>query len=153
MAFCDRVNAIERDIPGQDLALEYKGNFNLLTTYKKQYPDVKTFISISAASGGFYTMAETAATRETFANSAVKFMMDYGFNGLDIDYEYPTATTTAGNPDDQALAEPRRAHLMADYIELLKLLREKLDAQGELDGEHYLLTIAAPASSWILGGM
>ena len=153
--FCNKKAAIEMEFPGQDPSLSYKGHFNLLTKYKEQYPDVKTLISVGgwAASTGFYTMAETAQGREAFANSAVEFLKKYNFDGLDIDYEYPTATSKAGNPDDFDVAEPRRATLFENYVKLMKLLREKLDKAGQEDGEDYLLTVATPASSWILGGM
>ncbi|BDU49776.1 glycosyl hydrolase family 18 protein [Haliovirga abyssi] len=153
--FCNKKDAIELDFPGQDLTLPYKGHFNLLTVYKRKYPKVKTLISVGgwAAAKGFYTMSETELGRETFADSAVEFIRKYGFDGVDIDYEYPTATVGAGNPDDFDVAEPRRKTLYQDYVKLMKVLREKLDVAGQNDNKHYLLTIAAPASSWILGGM
>lgn len=153
--FIDRTAAVETVFPGNDNSLAYAGHFNQLTTYKKQYPHVKTLIAVGgwAASRGFYTMCETEAGREAFAASAVKFLRDYGFDGLDIDYEYPTSTAQAGNPDDSDVAEPRRGHLYSDYLKLVKLLRERLDQAGRADGRSYLLTMAAPASSWILGGM
>ena len=155
IAFGDRAAAIEYEFPGQSDRYPYRGHFNLLNTYKEQHPNVKTLIAVGgwAASRGFYTMAETAAGRETFADSAVAFMREYGFDGLDIDYEYPTSTSQAGNPNDFDVAEPRRGRLFKDYVELMRLLREKLDQAGAQDGRHYLLTVAAPASSWILGGM
>jgi chitinase len=139
-----------------DPTLPYKGNFNLLTVYKRKYPDVKSLVSVGgwAESQGFYRMCSTPAGRETFATSAVKFMVDYGFDGVDIDYEYPTEQKDAGNPDDWAIADGvGRSQLLAQYVELMKLLREKIDAQGVKDGKKYLLTVAAPASAWILSGM
>ena len=153
--FIDRAAAIEKDFPGQLTNLSYKGNFNLLTKYKQLYPDVKTLISVGGWSEttGFYTMCETAQGREAFANSVVDFLRQYNFNGVDIDYEYPTSTAQAGNPKDFPIAESRRATLYKNYVELMKLLRQKLDAASAQDGTKYLLTCAATASSWVLGGM
>ncbi|CAM2007783.1 glycosyl hydrolase family 18 protein [Acanthopleuribacter pedis] len=153
--FIDRVAAVETEFPGNSDAYPYAGHFNQLSSHKQRYPHVKTLIAVGgwAASRGFYTMCETAAGREAFADSAVQFLRDYDFDGLDIDYEYPTSTAQAGNPNDQDVAEPRRGRLYADYLELVKLLRERLDQAGREDGREYLLTMAAPASSWILGGM
>ncbi|MFD5683542.1 chitinase C-terminal domain-containing protein [Streptomyces bacillaris] len=157
-----------------DPSLPYKGHFNLLTKYKKQYPDVKTLVSVGGwaetggyfgpdgkrvNSGGFYSMATNAdgsvnqAGINTFSDSAVDFVRKYGFNGVDIDYEYATSMKDAGNPMDHALANGRRAGLVKGYDVLMKTLREKLDRAGAADGKHYLLTVAAPSSGYLLRGM
>lgn len=156
-----------------DPALGFKGHFGALATYKQKH-DVKTLISIGGwaetgghfdtngdrvADGGFYTMTTNAdgsinhAGIEKFATSAVEMMRQYKFDGLDIDYEYPTSMAGAGNPYDKDFMEPRRQYLWAFYQELMKVLREKLDAASAQDGIHYMLTIAAPSSGYLLRGM
>lgn len=35
-------------------------------------------------------LAETEESRNNFAEQAMRFMVYYGFDGLDIDWEYPT---------------------------------------------------------------
>lgn len=156
-----------------DPTLGFKGHFGALATYKKKF-DVKTLISIGGwaetgghfdtngdrvADGGFYTMTTNADGSinhqgiETFAASAVEMMRKYKFDGLDIDYEYPTSMSGAGNPDDKAFSESRRPHLMKSYHELMRVLREKLDVASAQDGVHYMLTIAAPSSAYLLRGM
>ncbi|MCU7372563.1 glycosyl hydrolase family 18 protein [Paucibacter sp. O1-1] len=157
-----------------DPAYAYKGHFNLLNKFKKQYPQVKTMISVGGwaetggffnasgqrvASGGFYTMTTNAdgtantAGISAFADSAVAFIRQYGFDGVDIDYEYATSMKDAGNPDDFAISNARRAHLLKNYVLLMKTLRERLDAAGQQDARHYLLTVAAPSSAYLLRGM
>ncbi|WP_423840554.1 glycosyl hydrolase family 18 protein [Vibrio mytili] len=161
--------------PGVDVdpALGFKGHFGALATYKQKH-DVKTLISIGGwaetgghfdtngdrvADGGFYTMTTNAdgsinhAGIEKFAASAVEMMRTYKFDGLDIDYEYPTSMAGAGNPYDADFMEPRRQYLWASYQELMKVLREKLDVASAQDGIHYMLTIAAPSSGYLLRGM
>ncbi|MGW7197803.1 chitinase C-terminal domain-containing protein [Streptomyces chryseus] len=157
-----------------DPAYTYKGHFNLLSKFKKQHPDVKTLVSVGGwaetggyfadngdrvNSGGFYSMATHAdgsvnqAGIDTFADSTVAFIKKYGFNGVDIDYEYPTTMKDAGNPLDFSYSNARRAGLVKGYAALMKSLREKLDRAGAADGKHYLLTVAAPSSGYLLRGM
>ncbi|MER5889833.1 chitinase C-terminal domain-containing protein [Streptomyces sp. NPDC001941] len=157
-----------------DPTLPYKGHFNLLNKFKKQHTNVKTLISVGGwaetggyfgddgkrvNSGGFYSMATNADGSvnqtgvDTFADSAVAFIKKYGFNGVDIDYEYPTTMKDAGNPLDYSLSNARRAGLVKGYAALMKSLREKLDRAGAADGKHYLLTVAAPSSGYLLRGM
>nr|WP_281279724.1 glycosyl hydrolase family 18 protein [Chitiniphilus eburneus] len=157
-----------------DPTLPYKGHFNLLNKYKKLHPGVKTLVSVGGwaetggyfgadgnrvASGGFYSMTTNAngsintAGINAFADSSVAFLRKYGFDGVDIDYEYPTTMANAGNPKDWAVSGPRLAGLQASYRELMKVLRAKLDAASAQDGRYYMLTIAAPSSGYLLRGM
>ncbi|WP_406205948.1 glycosyl hydrolase family 18 protein [Streptomyces sp. NBC_01017] len=157
-----------------DPAFPYQGHFNLLNKFKKQHPDVKTLISVGGwaetggyfddsgtrvNSGGFYSMATNAdgsvnqAGIDTFADSAVGFIRKYGFNGVDIDYEYPTSMKDAGHPFDWPVSNARRSGLVKGYAALMKTLREKLDRAGAADGRHYLLSVAAPSSGYLLRGM
>ncbi|WP_407332844.1 chitinase C-terminal domain-containing protein [Enterovibrio sp. 27052020O] len=167
--------AVGREWPDVEIdpALGFKGHFGALATYKKKH-DVKTLISIGGwaetgghfandgnrvADGGFYTMTTNAdgsinhAGIQKFADSAVEMMRQYKFDGLDIDYEYPTSMAGAGNPYDKDFMEPRRAYLWASYQELMRVLREKVDIASAQDGQHYMLTIAAPSSGYLLRGM
>ncbi|GAA3622068.1 glycosyl hydrolase family 18 protein [Streptomyces chitinivorans] len=162
-------------VPGAEMDpdLPYKGNFNLLNKYKKQHPRVKTLISVGGwaetgghfdadgnrvADGGFYTLATNAdgsvnqPAIDTFADSAVDFIRTYGFDGVDIDYEYPTALADAGNPADWPVANPRRKGLNAGYTALMKTLREKLDRASAEDDRYYQLTAAVSASGYLLRG-
>ncbi len=163
------------DVAGAELdtSLPYKGHFNLLNKYKKQYPNVKTLISVGGwaetggyfdqtgrvASGGFYTMTTNAdgSINQTgikaFSESVVTFIKKYGFDGVDIDYEYPSSMNDSGHPDDFDFSNPRRASLYKSYLALLRSLRQALDKAGQADGQHYLLTIASPSSGYLLRGM
>jgi chitinase len=157
-----------------DPEFAYKGHLNLLNKFKKQHPHVKTLVSVGGwaetggyigddgvrvPSGGFYTLTVTANNQvnqsaiDTFADSAVAFVRQYGFNGVDIDYEYATSMNDAGHPLDWGIANPRRAALMRGYVALMKTLREKLDTAAAQDNKYYLLTVAAPASGYLLRGM
>lgn len=65
-------------------------------------------------------MANSEAGREAFANSVVDFLRTYQFNGVDIDWEYPSGTGQSGNPNDFAVAEPLRTVNYNNYVLLMK---------------------------------
>ncbi|HEY5583991.1 MAG TPA: glycoside hydrolase family 18 protein [Ruminiclostridium sp.] len=127
---------------GSDLKIELgypdvdTSNFSKLNTLKQAHPGLKTLISVGgwAWSGKFSDMALTEASRTTFADSCVDFIVKYGFNGVDIDWEYPVSGGMSTN-----IKRPEDKH---NFTLLLKKLREKLNARSLLDGKQYLLTIA-----------
>ncbi|MFF8772984.1 glycosyl hydrolase family 18 protein [Kitasatospora sp. NPDC015120] len=144
-----------------DGSLPYRGHFNLLNTYKKKHPAVKTLISVGGWAGtrNFYAMATNAdgsvnqAGIDTFADSVTAFLDRYGFNGVDIDYEYPTALPNTGNPLDWDVSNPRRKGLQQGYNALMKTLRERLDRAGAAQGRYYLLTSAGSSSGYLVRGL
>ena len=117
-----------------------RGSFHQLELLKQAHPHLKTLISVGGWtwSGRFSDVALTPTSRETFASSCVDFMIEYGFDGIDIDWEYPAG---GGLPSNTVRPEDTQ-----NYSLLLQELRAQLDARGASVGRPYLLTIAAPAS-------
>jgi len=117
-------------------------NFDKLKALKQINPNLKTLISVGGWtwSGKFSDVALTDASRTAFADSCVNFIVAYGFDGIDLDWEYPVNGGLASN-----VRRPEDKH---NFTLLLQKIREKLDIRGLSDGRHYLLTIAGGSGSW-----
>jgi len=117
-------------------------NFAKLNSLKQTYPHLKTLISVGgwSWSGKFSDVALTDASRSVFAESCVSFMLQYGFDGIDIDWEYPVSggmSTNVKRPEDKK-----------NFTLLLQKLREKLDQRSLYTGKKYMLTIAGAAGGF-----
>lgn len=131
--------AVEKAFPGDTWDQPLRGNFNQLKKLKAANPHLITMISVGGwtLSGRFSDAALTPASRQKFAASAVRFIRQYGFDGVDIDWEYPGGgglETNVSRPEDRQ-----------NFTALLTELRNQLDAAGIADGKRYYLSIAAPA--------
>ncbi len=139
-ALNDARAAVERVYPGDDMAKgALHGHFNQLRKLKAKHPHLKTLLSVGGwtLSGEFSDAALSEQSRGKFARSAVAFLPRYGFDGIDIDWEFPVG---GGLEKNKARPEDKR-----NFTLLLAALRKELDARGKADSRHYLLTIAAPA--------
>lgn len=76
-------------------------------------------------------MAETERSRDRFTDGILRFLVHFGFDGLDFDWEYPTQR--GGIPEDRE-----------NFIEILKILYQKLNARDRL------LTVAVAAPIGII---
>ncbi|GAA5860808.1 hypothetical protein JCM5353_008309 [Sporobolomyces roseus] len=111
------------------------GNLKQLYLLKKRNRHLKVFLSIGgwtySENGKFAKGVENDEKRKTFVESSVRLVEDYGLDGLDIDWEYPTNEKEA-----------------RDYVLLLRDLRGGLDRLASEKGmrlpQGFELTIAAP---------
>jgi chitinase len=112
--------------PDQD---EHRGNLNQFTVLRRNHPDLTVLMSLGGwtLSYNFPVIASTEAHRTHFAEFCVQFMHEHGFDGIDIDWEYP-------GPGDRD-----------NFTLLLQTFRTVLDDLSDTTGIHYPLTIAAPA--------
>jgi chitinase len=137
---CDAYAAVDKFYPGDKWDAGFvRGSFHQLQLLRQKRPHLRALISVGGwtLSGPFSDVALTEQSRQKFGRSCVAFLLKYGFDGVDIDWEYPVGGGPEGN---KTRPEDRR-----NYTLLLAELRRQLDARGKADGKHYLLTVAAPA--------
>ena len=106
------------------------GNFKQFMLMKRRHRHLKLLLSIGgwAYSASFDPVVVSPKLRANFVATAVRFVEDYGLDGLDIDYEYP-------KNDLQAQG----------FLELIRELRLALDAlERRIGAGRFSLTVAAP---------
>ncbi|KAH3510830.1 hypothetical protein KXW24_001888 [Aspergillus fumigatus] len=107
------------------------------TALKQKKSTLKTYISVGGWDLGgkvFSDMVRFPGSRRAFIDSAIAMMNKYGFDGIDIDWEYPAAEDRGGAARDTA--------------NLVTFLSELRDALGSRFG----LTCTLPSSCWYLKG-
>jgi len=112
------------------------GNFAALQQLKQLHPNLKVLISLAGASN-FSAAASTASGRQAFVANCIDLFINGKvasgisaagvFDGIDVDWEFPTSTDTA------------------NCTLLMQEFRKQLDALGKTNKTHYLLTMFGPA--------
>lgn len=102
---------------------------------KQQDRSLKVLLSIGGwtYSSKFSTVAADITLRQNFVSSAVQLVTDWGFDGVDIDWEFNAYTPAAGDAQN--------------FVLLLQELRDAFDqwAAQYAPGYHFLITVASPA--------
>ncbi|KAH8660501.1 hypothetical protein BX600DRAFT_400333 [Xylariales sp. PMI_506] len=114
--------------------------YSRITALKEDVADLEVWISIGgwsftdpgATQETFTTLAASESLQATFFASVTSFLEQYGFDGVDMDWEYPGA--------------PDRGGQTADFVNYPAFMSNLKDALGG----NYGLSMTLPASYWYL---
>lgn len=115
--------------------------YKRLTELKRLDPELKVYIAVGGwtfndpgpTASTFSDLAASLPRQRAFMKSLVSFMSTYGFDGLDLDWEYPVDTDRGGRAVD-----------FANFPKFMERLKSMMDAADKG------LSITLPASYWYL---
>jgi chitinase len=117
----------------------YKNVGNL----KAKNPDLKIIIALGGWTFSdpgpwqaiFPSLASSQSNRQTFIKNLLGFLDEYGYDGVDFDWEYPGDEDRGGSEQDTV-----------NLVYLVKELRAAIKSSGR----DYIVTYTAPTSYWYL---
>ncbi|GBM30009.1 Chitotriosidase-1 [Araneus ventricosus] len=116
-----------------------QGNYRSFVSLKAYNPNLKTMIAVGGWNEGskrFSRLVESADNRRTFILSVMAFLREYGFDGVDLDWEYPAFREGGNHTTDKK-----------GYALLVKELRQAIDDERfPPEKERLLLSVAVPAT-------
>ena len=120
------------------LSVSHWKNIRKYQAYIKKHPNIMPMLSVGGwGADGFSQAAATVEGRSAFTADVLQIMGEYGFLGVDIDWEYP-GSSVAGIESSPADRE--------NYTLLLEALRAGLNSLTAQDGKPRRLCIALSGS-------
>ncbi|KEY64330.1 hypothetical protein S7711_09875 [Stachybotrys chartarum IBT 7711] len=119
--------------------------FTEFTALKRKNPSLRAVVALGGWTFNdnntiwqpvFSDLSSTKAKRAVFIDELVTFMDRYGFDGVDVDWEYPGAPDRGGQPEDGE-----------NLTKLFKEMRVELD---KMSGKHKEISFTAPTSYWYM---
>ncbi|XP_060532351.1 probable chitinase 10 [Cylas formicarius] len=107
------------------------GGFQSINALKQVNPNFKTLLAVGGWNEGstkYSAMAADPTKRANFINTALSWVLKYGFDGFDLDWEYPARRDSSNAADKE------------NFVTLIKELRAVFDKNG------LLLTAAVSAT-------
>ncbi|KAF9942816.1 Endochitinase 1 [Mortierella alpina] len=120
----------------EDVAL-----YKELNALKVKKPKLRTTVTVGGweMDMAYYSkMVSTLESRQKFIKSAIAFVREHNFDGIDFDWEYPADKLRGGHDTDPE-----------NFVQFLKEMREAANAETLKDGqERLILSIALPGGPY-----
>ncbi|KAJ3316454.1 hypothetical protein HDV06_003670 [Boothiomyces sp. JEL0866] len=114
-------------------------NYKQLIALKQNNPGLQIGISIGGDLQSVKPMSDACSSdssRAAFANSAVQFARKYGFDGIDVDWEYPARTDRGGALTD-----------VGNFPPCMKAIRDAINADTSSSTKLWF-SVALPGGSY-----
>ncbi|KAJ3084522.1 hypothetical protein HDU99_000268 [Rhizoclosmatium hyalinum] len=121
-------------ISGNNIVLDVNADLPYVTKLRAQ--GIKIILSVGGwgAASAFVGVASSSANRQAFAASAMSIFTQYGFDGIDLDWEFPTSYK-----DTNGKVIPG-----SDGDNLAKLIQTLRNAFRANKAKHYTISLAVP---------
>lgn len=141
----------------------YNHLLNPKSGVRAKWPHLRFVLSIGGwYDSNFFTAATSAKYRKSFVNSIVKYVVAFGFDGVDFDWEYPgfehggeplPGGAKKGDPEDitdcakETCQDPGRNNDGASYAAFLTEIRAAFTKEQARTNraESYIMSMAGPA--------
>lgn len=138
----DQLNYAFALIQNGEASGEHWQSVRKVSAFLQRNPHIDGLLSIGGwGADGFSQACATEEGRRKLADSLLALMDEHGFNGLDVDWEYPgsSAAGIASSKDD-----------VENWHAFLALLRQGLDERTQTTGRKHLLCVALGAGESLL---
>ncbi|XP_032522110.2 probable chitinase 2 [Danaus plexippus] len=122
-----------------------RDNLRKFTLLKRTNPKLKALLAVGGWNEGsakYSNMASKPSLRKNFITSAIRIIQKYGFDGLDIDWEYPNARDSVHGEAD-----------IDNFTQLLKELRVEFDKNDLILSAAVAAVTNTAASSYDIKGI
>jgi len=118
--------------------------FQSVTNLKQHAPGLKVWLALGGwtfSDNGtdtqpvFGDLSSTPEKRQIFIDRLMTFMLEWGFDGVDLDWEYPGAPDRGGQDRD-----------VQNFVYLMKDIHDRF----ALDGRGWGVSFTAPTSFWYM---
>ena len=118
------------------LSLNIVPGGSIIELAKRQGTKVVLSIGGWETSNNFPQVSADPAKRTNFAHWCIKLIQQYGFDGIDIDWEFPGYKKHKGTDQDRE-----------NFTLLLQTIRDSLQSFEDTSGKNLLLTVSLPAAA------